>query len=228
MKPYAGSELDLHRGLRKKDREEHLVSGVLSRLGFEEFKLSLHEHPDVIVDFSRKGHRVRLACEVQEIHSDDTSAGSKLRQFRGRWISIMEEVFALMGSDGTLIPYCVVEFLDHSYDCLGSASNASLVNDFLIAGKNLKTAQSIEFPQAAMPILSALVKRISVRESNGGGMLWWPSHMQSGAVPPIDGAIIAAVQAKGKLAASFDWRGAEEKWLLLVAEAHGLTGIIRR
>lgn len=183
MKPYAGSELDLHRGLRKKDREEHLVSGVLSRLGFEEFKLSLHEHPDVIVDFSRKGHRVRLACEVQEIHSDDTSAGSKLRQFRGRWISIMEEVFALMGSDGTLIPYCVVEFLDHSYDCLGSASNASLINDFLIAGKNLKTAQSIEFPQAAMPILSALVKRISVRESNGGGMLWWPSHMQSGAVP---------------------------------------------
>jgi len=42
----------------------------------------------------------------------------------------------------------------------------------------------------------------------------------------IDGATIAAVQANGKLAASFDWRGAEEKWLLLVAEAHGLTDII--
>jgi hypothetical protein len=77
-----------------------------------------------------------------------------------------------------------------------------------------------------MPILSTLVKRIRVLEEDGEGRLWWPSHIQSGEVPPIDDAIVAAIQAKGKLATSFDWREAEEKWLLLVAEAHGLTDII--
>ena len=77
-----------------------------------------------------------------------------------------------------------------------------------------------------MPILSALLKRIKVVESDNREICWWPSHIQSGEVPPIDFAIVAGIKAKGKLAELYDWHGAEEKWLLLVAEAHGLTDII--
>jgi hypothetical protein len=49
--------------------------------------------------------------------------------------------------------------------------------------------------------------------------------MQSGFIEPLDYAVACAVREKVCKAGSYDWKGARERWLILVAEAHGTTDV---
>ena len=226
LKPYAGSDLEAYRSLGKKDQEHATVSGLLLRLGFSGFQITPNERPDALVDFSDAKGTVRLGCEIQALQSDDGPSGSELREFHSRWIRVMERVIATLRGDGVAVPYCNVLFRDLTYSALRHVPDHQMISEFVRAGRRLRVTSTLVFPQSDLPTLSSILSKIQVVNSDGLGLLWWPAHLQSGEVPALDGAVVEAVCAKGKLAATFDWKDADEKLLLLVAEARGLTDVM--
>ena len=129
---------------------------------------------------------------------------------------------------GHPVPYCVVEFKKHSYDCLQNVKERILVSELIAAGKKLRKIEALVFPQPGMPALNGLVDIIAVRDADGLGTPWWPTHMQSGPVAPMDDAINNAITRKRQSAKHYDWKGSSERWLLLVAEGRGLADVIGR
>jgi len=81
------------------------------------------------------------------------------------------------------------------------------------------------FPRAGLPHLTAILSEIRVIEPDEG-LLWWPAHLKSGVVSPLDEVIATAIARKSAIASSYEWRGAEERLLLLVAEGRGLTDVV--
>lgn len=140
----------------------------------------------------------------------------------------MERVVATLAADGRPVPYCTVWFREASYSCLTRLRDDALVGELIAAGRRLRARRRLFFPCSDMPALSSILRKIRVVEADGEGLLWWPTHLQSGSVPALDAAIAEAVIAKGTLAASFDWQGSDERLLLLVAEARGLTDLVGR
>jgi hypothetical protein len=224
VKPYAGTDFDLSPGT-KKDREELIVRSVLDRLGFSDFELNLSERPDAHVDFRDSTASVRLGCEIQTLQSDGGTSGSPLRQFESLWIRIAKRVLAELSQDGKPVPYCTVRFRAPSNTALRNVEE-KLISELVVAGRQLRDRSSLTFPQSKTPTLNSILTEIRVVVPDGEGCLWWPTHLKSGEVPPLDNAIVAAVRNKAALATSFNWQNSDEKLLLLVAEARGLTDVI--
>jgi hypothetical protein len=226
MKPFAADDFERERRLDKKALETDTIKGLFDRLGFSGFTIAPGERPDATVCLSRGGSVVRVGCELQRLYSDGRDDGSELQRFRGRWRHITEEALASLRSNEAVTPYCVVDFILPSYACLDGLSDRQVVAELVAAGQVLRATKSLEFPRPEMPALSSRVMRIRVLAEDGEGMLWWPSHLRSGPVPEMDEAIVQAVDRKCSTAAQYDWFGASERWLLLVAEAHGLSDLI--
>lgn len=226
MKPYAGSDFQLRRGLRKKAQEMRIASGALLRLGLTGFDLTPHERPDVLVDFKNANVPVRLGCEIQTLQADNVASGSPLREFESRWVRVITRVVETLRGDNAPVPYCTVLFRDPSYTSLRSTPDAQLISEFVVAGRLLRNAPALGFPQADTPALNSILTEIRVIERDGQDCLWWPAHLQAGMVTPLDCAIVDAVGKKSDRAASYAWLGCAEKWLLLVAEGRGLTDVI--
>jgi hypothetical protein len=224
VKPYAGSDFEELRG--KKEQEKLLVSRALSRLGFTRFELTPHERPDALVDFRDTSGLVRLGCEIQTLQSDAAASGSQLREFESRWIRVARRVLEALRSDGVAVPYCTVWFRNPSYASLRQLADDDLVTELVVAGRRLRGGYALTFPQSDTPTLNSILIEIRVVDPHGEGFLWWPTYLKSGEVPSLDDTIVNAVRAKGTLATSFDWRGSEDRWLLLVAEASRLTDVI--
>jgi hypothetical protein len=64
--------------------------------------------------------------------------------------------------------------------------------------------------------LATFVESISV--TSGAGH-WWASHLQSGKLDGMIDALPKIVSAKAESSLKYDWAGAEEKWLVIVADA---------
>jgi len=88
--------------LPKKQEEERLIRGFLSRIGVENYELAPRERPDFLV--SANGG-VRIACEVARYFSDEGPRGSVERRFFRLWTD-----FAL-----SLRERLSEEHLDHLY-----------------------------------------------------------------------------------------------------------------
>ena len=226
MKPYAGSDFQERRGLANKDQENRIISGVLDRLGLAGFELIMRERPDALADFRDADGPVRLGCEIQTLQGDSCTSGSPLREFESRWVQCVARVRETLHADGRLVPYCTVRFRDRSYASLRGVRNDQLVSELVVCGRRLRHASSLTFPQADTPQLNSLLTEIRVVDRDDQGCLWWPAHLQSGEVPSLDSATVDALRTKGALAASYEWHGSDERWLLLVAEARGLTDLI--
>ncbi len=227
MRYHAGADL-VEGPFRKKEFEERVMAGLLSRLGFEGSQLTRSERPDVVVDLVRAGTRLQMACEIQCLYADRSDRGSQLVRFRSRWISIMEEVADRLHRGGSRSPYCVVDFVRGSYDCLGRAADARLVEELVTVARHLADQDVLHFPQPDLPVLSGLLDRVRVIDRDAEGIPWWPSHLQSGGLPTsdMDDAIVRAVDEKGRLAAAFEWHGAQHRWLVLIARASGVTDVV--
>jgi len=197
VKPYAGSDFAEYRGFRKKGREHLIVSGVLRRLGFSGFELIHHERPDTLVNFRDANGSVRLGCEIQTLQSDVGASGSPLRKFESRWIRLIGQVVAMLRTDGVPVPYCTVWFRDPSYSSFRCAHDDRLVSELIVVGRRLRGGSSLTFPQSDTPTLNSIVTEIRGVDSNGQDCLWWPTHMKSGVVPALDGAIVDAVRTSG-------------------------------
>jgi hypothetical protein len=225
VKPYAGADFDLSPGT-KKEGEERIVRRVLGRLGFSGFELKLSERPDALVVFRDATASVRLGCEIQTLQSDGVTSGSPLREFESRWIRIVKRVFAELAKTANRFLYCTVWFRDPSSPSLPNVRDGLLIAELVVAGQRLRDHSSLTFPQPNTPTLNSILTEIRVVDCDGEGCPWWPTHLKSGEVLPLDDAIVAAVRNKGTLATSFDWQDSDERLLLLVAEARGLTDVI--
>lgn len=220
---YAAEDLDRNRGLTKRERELLIVEGLLARLGINDYSLSSSDRPDVWVTLGKDDGAVRLACEVQTLHSDEGPGGSEHRRFRERWITIMEAVLAQLKAEGT-VPYCRVDFARRDF---GNCRNEQIVNELVAAGRQLRSRTELSFPRDKLPILSSLLSQITVINPDGEGLLWWPSHLQTGVIDgeALDDTVRRAVDEKTRAALGYDWQGCAERWLVLYAQGYGLVDV---
>ncbi len=221
-KPYAGDDFETGRHPDKQGEELWAVDQVLRRLGFREYRLTAHDRPDVLVELGSAKSPFLLGCEVMSLQSDIDDKGSALRRFRARWRRVMDVVLATLQKDSTRVPYCVVDFQGHN-ESLDGADEALLIQELIAVGRSLTNEPKAVFPQATTPTLNGRIREIALMDPDGKGLVWWPRHMKSGPVSGPDREARQAVRSKRRLACNYDWKGATERWLLLHAQAHGLS-----
>ena len=210
----------------KRQLELSCVGGVLRRLGFDVTELQPADRPDVVAVLSRSGQTCRIGCEVNLLHADQTPTGSPLRQFWRAWLGIAREVHKQLSRDLHIVPYCVVRFCSNSYR-VDLRDRDEIIRDLYLLGRRLGHQAEIVVG-AEYPAISNIVSSVTVVDFDGGGRLWWPSHLQSGAVSSLDGAVRQSIIEKCRLARGYDWPDVDRKWLLLVADGRGTTDIIGR
>jgi hypothetical protein len=218
VKSYASASLEPIRRASKKQHEERLAVGALRRMGLGVGIVEMHDRPDVIVRFP--GDQL-VGIEIRTIFADETAHGSAHQRFRSKWIATMNSVQAELAREHPVVPYCVVHFRNPSYESLRKLPQRSLVAEFVAVGRVLRSSPEIMFPVRDLPLLSSFLASVKVIDTDGSGLLWWPSHLQSGTVSSLDKAVAIAVREKAILGQTFNWRGACERWLLLVAQGHG-------
>lgn len=223
MSAYAAASLEPTRRETKKQTERRLAAGALNRMGLGVACIEMQDCPDVMALFP--GDQ-RVGIEVRRIFADEGRAGSAEEKFRGDWIAIMNRVHEKLAVEHPVVPYCVVDFSNTSYEIQRGFPQRQLIAEFVAVGRSLRSASAIVFPVEGLPLLSAFLSSVRVITPDGSGLRWWPSHLQSGTVSNLDEAVAAAIHGKIKLAEKYDWRGARERWLLLAAEAHGLQDVI--
>ena len=172
----------------------------------------------MIVRFPGDQH---VDIEIRAIFADETAHGSAHQRFRSKWIAMMSRVQQQLAREHSVVPYCVVHFRNSSYESLRNLPQRKLEAEFVGVGRVLRTSPEIVFPVRELPILSSFLASVKVIDTDGSGLLWWPSHLQSGAVSGLDEAVTAAVGEKAMLAQTFNWQDARERWLLLVVQGHG-------
>ncbi len=217
----------------KRKWEVQATSDVLCRSGLSGFdgkcdNRSVKESPDVLLDFADGPHKLRLGCEVRDLHSDERGSGSAMRKFESYWRGIETSVVVQLERGGAM-PYCRLDFRDPSYKCLTNVCRRTVIRELVVAVERLRKGakSSLSFPQVDMPALSHLLREIQLLSNSRTDWLLYPSHMQSGEVPPtMNDAIVAAYGKKVQESATYDWCDAHVKMLLLVAKASGLTDVV--
>jgi hypothetical protein len=222
-KRYAAEDLERGRGIGKRERELHIIEGLLTRLGVGDYSLVSGDKPDVIATLGSGENAVRIACEVHTLHSDGGRAGSDFRRFRERWIAIMSAALNELRPEG-ITPYCRVDFGSMDF---GGFRNTEIAHEFAIAGRLLRADRELQFPRDGMPVLSSFLHHIRVIDPDGEGLLWWPSHLQTGTLDAegLDESVRQAVNEKTLAARGYDWGGITERWLVLHAQGHGLVDV---
>lgn len=223
-KPYAGDDFETDRHPNKQSEELWVVDEVLQRIGFQKYRLTAHDKPDVLVEFGSTLASFHLGCEVMSLQSDGDAKGSALRRFRARWRRVIDVVLATLQKDSAQVPYCVVDFQGGN-ESLDGADEALLIVELIQVGRLLKNESPLKFPRADTPTLNGRIREISLMDADGKALVWWPRHLKSGTVSGPDREVRLAVQTKRRQARSYDWKGTTERWLLLHAQAHGLCDL---
>jgi hypothetical protein len=138
----------------------------------------------------------------------------------------MQCVLEQLEAEHAVVPYCVVEFSHPSFDVLHGVPQRKLEAELVAVGRALRSTSEVSFPRAEHPLLNSILTCVKVIKPDGEGLPWWPAHLQSGSVSALDDAVAEAIQVKAALATSFEWQGASERWLLLVAEGNGLQDLV--
>jgi hypothetical protein len=168
----------------KRQLELTYVGAVLNRLGFGLTELRPSDRPDVVASLSRSGRTCRIGCEVTLLHADETPTGSPLRQFWRAWLQIARDVHEQLSADLRVIPYCAVRFRSDSYR-VDLRDRAGIVRDLYLVGRRLSDEGEITVG-AEYPAIRKIVSSVAVVDRDGGGRLWWPSHLQTGVVSSLD------------------------------------------
>lgn len=215
----ASKALNINWKLKKQDEEE-VIRGFLSRIGLTEPGLESRERPDFLVD--ARG-RVRIACEVARYFSDEGSRGSIERRFFRLWTDFALSLKRRLSEEGMGHMYGAIHFRDANR--IEIPPEKAFMEEIIRALRSPYHGEVVgAFEPANFPILASTVDHICVRDTSPEcGILWWCAHLQSGLVESSAHILWNQVEKKDEEASSYEWPECREKWLVIYAAARGLA-----
>jgi len=201
-----------------------MMRGILDRLGLGHYQIREGESPDFKVTFAKASASAHVNCELTCLYTDGGRRGSVGRKSFEAWKSFVERLRGRLDSDGHHGIYGVI-FLRkgisdneavRKMDCKrGFAELAKICDLFAASGSHT----GVNLPLPECPLVSQVVETVSLSKYKEDGILWWPSHLQSGALSDPTAAIVRTVAEKSRRAEVYSWDNAAERWLAVVAES---------
>lgn len=208
----------------KDDEERRLLDGFLARLSLEPDEFEKSERPDFFLRFERSPRSVRIACEVVRFHLE--TEGPTRLDHGHRWRSFavrLREELRRSGQNVAGVLY-LRGGSSGSFEALLRRRDRTIAEiSNLLRRTGVTSGTIVTFDVAEEPVLSSAVDRILLRPANRVNTeLWWCSSLQSGVLPDPWPSLVRIVREKDAKAANWNWRNADERWLLVVAEAQTL------
>lgn len=213
-----------------KGQEVKVLHGFLQRLQLGHYKAIAGERPDFTLNFGLDGQNVSVGCEITHYFADKGSRGSGQARFVGQWKKFAKSLRAELDKEGQRYKhlYGAIHFNNPDFDIMDRFDNAALISEIVFAVKDTKSKQHLSnFEKAVLPLLAEHVNHIYLMNTTPeSGVLWWPSHLQSGEVPDPTTSLIEIVQEKNAVGHAYDWGNVAEKWLLIYSGAAGIADMV--
>ena len=211
----------------KKQAEEAVMRGFLTRLGFDHFAMALREQPDFTVTFASDASRVRISCELTEYCGDPTEFGSIERRRFAIWTRFAERLRERLRREGLSHYYGAVFFQSNFCTCL-AANEDALSEEIVQALRPLSGSTTLRaFDRTVYPVLAQHVGHVLVRDTSpDDGVLWWEAGLQTGRVVPSFEALKSCIKRKEEKAQSFEKLDVSEAWLVVHAPGRGLSDLL--
>ena len=211
----------------KKEAEEAVMRGFLTRLGFGHFALALRERPDFTVTFESDASPVRISCELTTYCSDPTKFGSIQRRRFAMWTGFAERLRDRLRREGLSHYYGAIFFQSNFYTCV-AANEDALSEEIVQALRPLSGSTTLRaFDRIVYPVMARHVDHVLVRDTSPeDGVLWWEAGLQTGRVVQSFEALKSCIKSKGKKAQSFEKLDVREAWLVVHAPGRGLSDLL--
>jgi hypothetical protein len=213
-----------------KEKERIVLLGFLKRLQLGYYEVIPRERPDFILNFSCNELTTSIGCEITFYYSDKGTKGSSQERFLKQWkkfAKALRDELDRLGQEYKYL-YGAIHFKNPDFTIMDSFNSEEFITQIVAAVKNRKNRYILRrFKKDVLPLLAKHVDHIYLRDTAPElGVLWWPSHLQSGEVEDPTATIDEIIQIKNVVGNTYDWAGVDEKWLLIYGGAAGITDMI--
>jgi hypothetical protein len=211
----------------KKEKERRVLQEFLQRLQLRYYNIDDRERPDFILQFSHEEWQTSVGCELTHYFMDNGDRGAPEARFVRQWRRFAKSLRAALDSEGGQYRYYygAIHFRVSSFDVFDRVDSDGLVAEIVRAAKTADGVGPLaNFDIKTSPILAQHVHHIYVKDTAPEtGIIWWPAHLQTGVIADPRERLVEIVKDKNTKAATFNWNGANEKWLLIYSESGGIS-----
>ncbi len=202
-----------------KEQEIKVLHGFLKRLQLDHYEVIAGERPDFTVNFALNGQNVSVGCEITYYFADKGSRGSAQARFVRQWKKFAKSLRVALDNEGQKYKhlYGAIHFNDPDFNIMDRFDNAAFISQIVFAVKHTRSKEHLSnFRKDVLPLLAEHVDHIYLRDTTPEtGVLWWPSHLQSGEVPDPTANLLEIMQEKDAVGHAYNWGNVAEKWLLI-------------
>lgn len=204
-----------------KVREQNILEGFLERLQLKHYSVETGERPDFMLCFDNQNAKANVGVEITEYYSDAGKRGSDQARFVQKWKAFAKALRQRLDSEGLPYLFGSIHFKDTGWKLLDGYDLNSFITEICEACKQAKDARVSTDDLHAFPILFKYVDHLFLRDTKPEtGILWWPSHLQTGWLCDPREIFIQMVRSKSNR--SYNWKQADEKWLLIYCASDGI------
>ncbi|KAF0146488.1 MAG: hypothetical protein FD156_156 [Nitrospirae bacterium] len=213
-----------------KEQEAKILHAFLQRLQLGHYRVVLSERPDFFLNFALNGQSVCVGCEVTYYFADNGRHGSAQARFVRQWKRFAKSLRVALDKEGKKYKhlYGAIHFNNPNFKIMDRFDNSAFISEIVFAVKNAKNKHHIKrFNKDTLPLLREHVDHVYLKDTTPEtGILWWPSHLQSGKISDSTNKLIKIIKEKNVSAHSYDWVNADEKWLLIYGAAEGIADMM--
>ncbi len=210
-----------------KEKELKVLNGFLQRLQVGHHTIIPGERPDFFLNFSFGDYNASLGCELTYYFADKKKYGSAQARFVRQWKYFANSLRAALDAEGEKYKYLygAIHFNNSDFHVLDRFGRKALITEIIVAiGESVETSNISNFNKVKFPLLAEHVDHIYLRTTfPETGILWWPSHLQSGTVNDPTHRLLEIIEEKNTAGFSYEWNNVDEKWLLIYSAAEGTS-----
>ncbi len=203
-----------------KARERNILNGFVERLQLGVHWIESSERPDFLLDFEKSHLRLRVGIEITEYFASTGKRGADQARFVQKWKWFAKLLRSRLDSVGLPHLYGAIHFKSADWRVLDGFDTNAFIAEVCSSAKQSIGDKIVPDP-SRFPLLSARVAHISLfNAAPEMDILWWPSHLQSGVLQDPCERFVQITADKGSR--SYEWKGADEKWLLIYCASEGI------
>ncbi len=215
----------------KKEGERFLIREAAQAMGYRVVRMCGCERPDAIVVLERNGIRKRVGIEHTGYYHDASPGSASLANLKEFWDLVQSSIVRRVCRDARLRRVdAKVSLRSPKAQLLRKRRDlAKLARD--LAAELVALARATDCRDRYVnvrrflplyPLVGQYVQEVTLKEwPHGIGsprQNWRCSNIRASSVSLKIGHIVKAIQDKDDKAKGYNWRGAQEKWLLIVAD----------
>jgi hypothetical protein len=204
----------------KKQDEEQVIHGFLSRIGLKKVGVLPRERPDFLV-LTNGG--IKISSEITRYYSDGGKRGSIEQRFFRLWTDFAVALKKRLSAERLDHLYGTIHFREPNRKEIPESK--AFIDEIVTALRSHRNRVVISgFDPANFPILARHVDHIYMEDTSPErGILWWCAHLQSGEVEGSSELLWEQAETKDQEAGSYNWPECDERWLVIYAAARGLA-----